>query len=192
MDSWAQTDAAAGDGGNESRLDDKYLTAVGAGADHATSLTGADVAKANEAEEEMLKLRGRVEMLQAELNGVNRKCEFLTRDSALAHDKVAIFQDEVLCNTLQHTATHCNTLQHTATHCNTLQYSAAHCSTLQHTAAHCSTLTTRSLLSKMRFSAAHCSTLQHTAAHCNTLQQTAAHCSTLQHTAARCNTQLHK
>ena len=27
----------------------------------------------------------------------------------------------LVCNTLQHTATHCNTLQHTATHCNTLR-----------------------------------------------------------------------
>jgi len=27
----------------------------------------------------------------------------------------------LICDTLQHTATHCNTLQHTATHCNTLQ-----------------------------------------------------------------------
>jgi len=39
----------------------------------------------------------------------------------------------IVCNTLQHTATHCNTLQHTATHCNTLQHTATHCDTLQHT-----------------------------------------------------------
>ena len=122
MDSWAQTDAATGDGGNESRLDDKYLTAVGAGADHTTTLSGADVAKAKEAEDEMLKLRGRVEMLQAELHGVNRKCEVATRDRALALDKVAIIEDEVLCNTLQHTATHCDTLQHTATHSRSGRY----------------------------------------------------------------------
>ena len=46
----------------------------------------------------------------------------------------------VLCNTLQHTATHCNTLQHTATHCNTLQHTATHCNTPQHIATHCNTL----------------------------------------------------
>jgi len=32
----------------------------------------------------------------------------------------------ILCNALQHTATHCNTLQHAATRCNTLQHAAAH------------------------------------------------------------------
>ena len=70
----------------------------------------------------------------------------------------------ILCNTLQHTATHYNTLQHTATHCNTLEHTATHCNTLQHTATHCNTL-------------------QHTATHCNTLQQTATRCNdTLQHT----------
>jgi len=39
-------------------------------------------------------------------------------------------EDNELCNTLQHTATHCNTLQHPATHCNTLQHTATHCNTL--------------------------------------------------------------
>jgi len=43
----------------------------------------------------------------------------------------------LVCNTLQHTASHCNTLQHTksATHCNTLQHteSATHRNALQHT-----------------------------------------------------------
>jgi len=38
---------------------------------------------------------------------------------------------KLVCNTLQHTATHCNTLQHTATHCNTLQHTATHCNTVQ-------------------------------------------------------------
>ena len=34
---------------------------------------------------------------------------------------------EILCNTLQHTATRCNTLQHATTRCNTLQHTAAQC-----------------------------------------------------------------
>jgi len=48
--------------------------------------------------------------------------------------EASFLRDLVLCNTLQHTATHCNTLQHTATHW--------HCSILQHTLSrefcHCS------------------------------------------------------
>jgi len=36
----------------------------------------------------------------------------------------------LLCNTLQHTATHCNTLPHAATHCNTLQHTATHCNSV--------------------------------------------------------------
>jgi len=58
----------------------------------------------------------------------------------------------VVCNTLQHTATHYNTLQHTATRytipeeiydvmrrdiqTHLLQHTASHCNTLQHTATH--------------------------------------------------------
>ena len=33
----------------------------------------------------------------------------------------------LICNTLQHTATHCNTLQHTAAHSNTLQHMKMSC-----------------------------------------------------------------
>jgi len=49
-------------------------------------------------------------------------------------------QDRIMCNTLQHTATHCSTLQHTAIQCNTLQHTAIHCNTLQHTAIQCNAL----------------------------------------------------
>jgi len=102
---------------------------------------------------------------------------------------------KLLCNMLQHTATHsCNTLQHTATHCN------VHCNTLvQHTATHCDT---------PQHTATHRNTLQHTrATHCNTVKEgvefvsnelqgkasdstvSATHCNTLQHTrATHCNT----
>ena len=106
--------------------------------------------------------------------------------------------DEVHCDTLQHTATHCNTLQYTATHCNTLQqryfsikrvmrtstlttrYTATHCDTLQHTATHCNTLQQRyfSIKSDEDLDSddeAHCDTLRHTATHCITLQRTATH-----------------
>ena len=63
---------------------------------------------------------------------------------------------QMICNTLQHTATHCNTLQHTATHCNTLQHTA--------------------LLPSLKwFVLISCNALHHTAPHCNTLQHTATH-----------------
>ena len=59
----------------------------------------------------------------------------------------------VVCNTLQHTATHCNTLQHTATHCNTLQHTAT---------GHTREKTYREKTYRR---------MQHTTTHCNTLQQ---------------------
>ena len=49
-------------------------------------------------------------------------------------------KSNLVCNTLQHTATHCIRLQHTATHCNTLIKSNLHCNTLKHTTTHCNTL----------------------------------------------------
>jgi len=39
----------------------------------------------------------------------------------------------VICNTLQHTATHCDKLRHTARDCDTLQHTVAHCNTPNHT-----------------------------------------------------------
>ena len=93
--------------------------------------------------------------------------------SVVRHSKCVTYI--LLCNTLQHTATHCNTLQHTATHCSTLQHTETHCSTLQHTATHCNTL---------QHTATHCNTLQHTAVHCSALQRTATH---LQHCIVRHN-----
>ena len=73
----------------------------------------------------------------------------------------------IVCNTLQHTATHCNTLQHAVTHCNTPQHTAAHCETLEHNATHCNTL---------QQIATHCNTLGHNATQCNTLQRIVTHC----------------
>ena len=103
------------------------------------------------------------------------------------HSHENTFWITILCNTLQHSATHCNTLQHTATrrkaassvlnqHTATLQHTATHYNALHHTAAECNTL---------QHTAAECNTLQHTATHCNTLRRIASHCSTVQHTATR-------
>jgi len=82
----------------------------------------------------------------------------------------------LLCQTLQHTATHCNTLQHTATYCNTLQHTAIHCNTLPHTETHYHAL---------HHTTTHCHTLKHTQTHSNTLQRTNTHCTTLHHTSMR-------
>ena len=99
------------------------------------------------------------------------------------HSHENTFWITILCNTLQHTATHC-------THCNALQRAGRrhqvcltntlqHCNTLQHTTTHFITL---------QQSATHCNTLQQSATHCNTLQHTATHYNALHHTAAQCNT----
>jgi len=82
----------------------------------------------------------------------------------------AQFYTHLLCNTLQHTATHCNTLQHAATHCNTLQHAEAH-----HLSAG---LDARALdvYTRFHFFYSHL----HSATYCNTLRNTA-------HTATYCN-----
>jgi chromosome segregation ATPase len=69
-----------------SRLDERYLSAARTGAD-------AEIAQASA--EEVLQLRGRVELLQTELNAVTRKCRALDGDRRLAEDKLKIIQDEV-------------------------------------------------------------------------------------------------
>jgi chromosome segregation ATPase len=69
-----------------SRLDERYLSAARTGAD-------AEIAQASA--EEVLQLRGRVELLQAELKAVTRKCRALDDDRRLAEDKLKIIQDEV-------------------------------------------------------------------------------------------------
>ena len=66
----------------------------------------------------------------------------------------------ILCNALQHTATHSNALQHTAAHCSALQRTATHCNALQRNA------------------------LQRTTTHWNALKRTATRYSTLYGTVA--------
>jgi len=90
IDSVVQTEPV--ESANESRLDEKYLSAARMGAD-------AEIAQASV--EEVLQLRGRVEILQAELNAVRRKCEAWDRDRRLAEDKLKIIQDEVADARLQ-------------------------------------------------------------------------------------------
>jgi hypothetical protein len=119
----------------------------------------------------------------------------------------------LMCNTLQHTATHCNTLEHTATHC--LPRAATH----GHTATKCKqcicNVSSQVRLQQTRlqylvaaakilflsrgfvgdgfflgcntppYTVTHCNTLQNTATHCNTLPHTATHCNMLQHAATR-------
>jgi len=113
-------------------------------------------------------------------------------------------QSSLLCNNVQHIATHCNTLQHTVTLCNTLQHAATRYNTLQHTATRCNT----PICNEERYTLQHEFVRQtdifnsqlsieftiynraiYIAAHCNTLKHTATHCNTLQHTATHCNTQ---
>ena len=89
VDGVAQTDPS--DGANESHLDDKYLSAAGAG----THAAPGDYAEMSlNAAEELLGLRGRVEILQAELNGANRRCDALNAERELVQDKLKIVQDE--------------------------------------------------------------------------------------------------
>jgi len=71
----------------------------------------------------------------------------------------------LVCNTLQHTATHCNTLQHTATHCNT----SSCLNTTPHLWGDHSmrdirllTCTAAAMQYTSYWSAIHCNTLQHT------------------------------
>jgi len=99
----------------------------------------------------------------------------------------------LVTSALQHIATHCNTLQHNTTTiacspsphllCNTLQHTATHCNTLQHTATHCNTLPPLSHAQPRYLSSAtHCSILQNPVTYCNTPQHTATHRNIRQHT----------
>jgi len=114
---------------------------------------------------------------------------------------VAGIRWEVLCHTLQRTATHRNTLQHTAIRCNILKHNATHCDTLQRNATH------RYMLQGS--DGEHCAShvLQGVAGCCSALQHAAfmsflciarwtsddeywriTRCNTLQHTATHGNT----
>ena len=110
---------------------------------------------------------------------------------------------KILCNTMQHTATHCNALRdmksrhvpiwvaHTCKSCHVvccsvLQRVAVCCSVLQCVAVCCSVaicvmcmwLYIWGILPRGDLDVCP----KHTATHCNTLQHTAAHCNALQHT----------
>ena len=66
-------------------------------------------------------------------------------------------KNNMINDTLQHTAAHCSTLQHTAIRCDTLQHSATHCTTSQ---------PQEQQHPHQQHAATHCSTLQLTATHC--------------------------
>jgi len=91
VDGVAQTNPP--DDAIESRLDDKYLSAVGAST-HAAPVDYAEMPL--NAAEELLGLRGRVEILQAELNAANRRCDALSAERRLVQDKLEIVQDEAV------------------------------------------------------------------------------------------------
>ena len=94
-------------------------------------------------------------------------------DSARGHGVASVMRS-------QHTATHCSTLQHSDVLCNTLQCTATQYNTPCTVICACCG---NAHLTTLQLTASHCNSLQHTATHCNTLQLTASHCNILQHSA---------